>query len=97
MDFVLISRKDVRRLGRRFICRGLNEEGNSANFVETEQILIGRANNIKDSKELIVASYVQIRGSIPLLWSQSPYLCWAPRVYIYIYCRLLSKMITIGV
>ncbi len=35
-EYVLVSRKDVRRLGRRFVCRGLDREGNAANFVETE-------------------------------------------------------------
>ena len=38
-DFALISRKDSRRAGRRFIVRGLDREGNAANFVETEQII----------------------------------------------------------
>ena len=35
-EFALISRKDYRRPGRRFITRGLDNEGNAANFVETE-------------------------------------------------------------
>jgi hypothetical protein len=34
----LISRKDYRRPGRRFIVRGLNEEGNAANYAETEHV-----------------------------------------------------------
>ena len=38
-DFALISRKDVRRPGRRFIVRGLDKEGNPANHVETECII----------------------------------------------------------
>ena len=36
LDFVLISRKDVRRPGRRYLVRGLDREGHAANFVETE-------------------------------------------------------------
>lgn len=39
-DFVLISRKDNRRPGRRFIIRGLDSDGNAANFVETEHMLV---------------------------------------------------------
>jgi hypothetical protein len=39
-DFYLISRKDCRRPGRRFITRGLDSEGNAANFVETEHIFV---------------------------------------------------------
>lgn len=40
LDFILISRKDCRRPGRRFITRGLDREGNAANFVETEHIFV---------------------------------------------------------
>jgi phosphatidylinositol 4-phosphatase len=36
--FFLISRKDCRRPGRRFMVRGLDSEGNAANFCETEHI-----------------------------------------------------------
>jgi hypothetical protein len=38
IGFKLISRKDCRRPGRRFLVRGLDEDGNAANFVETEHI-----------------------------------------------------------
>lgn len=31
-DFALVSRKDCRRPGRRFITRGLDRDGNAANF-----------------------------------------------------------------
>ena len=40
IDFILVSRKDCRRPGRRFITRGLDREGNAANFVETEHIIV---------------------------------------------------------
>ena len=40
LDFILVSRKDCRRPGRRFITRGLDREGNAANFVETEHIFV---------------------------------------------------------
>ena len=39
-DFCVISRKDCRRPGRRFITRGLDTEGCAANFVETEHIFV---------------------------------------------------------
>ena len=39
-DFILVSRKDCRRMGRRFITRGLDRQGNAANFVETEHIFV---------------------------------------------------------
>jgi len=34
----LISRKDCGRMGRRFLCRGLDGDGECANFVETEHV-----------------------------------------------------------
>ena len=40
VDFILISRKDCRRPGRRFVTRGIDREGNAANFVETEHIFV---------------------------------------------------------
>ena len=38
MNFALISRRDARRPGRRFITRGLDRDGAAANFCETEHI-----------------------------------------------------------
>jgi phosphatidylinositol 4-phosphatase len=73
----LVSRKDCRRPGRRFITRGLDQEGFAANFAETEHIFV---HHEKDS--ITVASYVQIRGSIPLIWSMKPNLKWSPPVKI---------------
>jgi len=76
-EFYLISRKDCRRPGRRFITRGLDSEGCAANFVETEHIFVQF-----QQSGLHVASYVQIRGSIPLVWSMKPNLKWAPPVKV---------------
>lgn len=58
---VLISRLSCERAGTRFNVRGCNDDGNVANFVETEQAIY-----IDDS----VASYIQTRGSVPLFWEQ---------------------------
>lgn len=66
---ILISRRSVRNAGTRFNCRGTDQDGNVSNFVETEQILIHGDN---------VASLVQVRGSIPLLWKQNPNLKYKP-------------------
>jgi hypothetical protein len=68
--FVLISRRSVHRAGTRYYMRGLDLDGHAANYVETEQIVIH-----SDHK----ASFVQTRGSIPLLWSQRPNLTYKPR------------------
>lgn len=74
--YCLISRKDTRRSGYRFIVRGADANGNVANFVETEQLLI----ITKSKAEFDVLSYVQIRGSIPLIWSQLPNLQLNPPI-----------------
>ena len=51
-------------------------QGTVANFVETEQILELKPHN--SSKAPVVCSFVQIRGSIPLLWSQIPNVKYKP-------------------
>jgi hypothetical protein len=65
--YALIGRKDHRRSGMRFLVRGCDDNGYSANFVEIEQVLIH-----KKGVEYDVLSYLQIRGSIPIKWSQEP-------------------------
>ncbi|XP_055900212.1 synaptojanin-1-like isoform X1 [Biomphalaria glabrata] len=57
----LISRLSCERAGTRFNVRGTNDDGNVANFVETEQVIF------LDEE---IASFVQTRGSIPLFWEQ---------------------------
>ncbi|XP_057291049.1 phosphatidylinositol-3-phosphatase SAC1-like [Hydractinia symbiolongicarpus] len=68
-DFVLISRRSCYRAGTRYNIRGVDDEGEVANFVETEQLLFYDGS---------VASYVQTRGSIPLYWSQFPTIKYKP-------------------
>jgi hypothetical protein len=62
LTFVLISRRSRERAGLRYQRRGLNERGDVANYVETEQIV---------SYENHTVSLVQIRGSIPMYWCQA--------------------------
>ena len=62
-ELTLVSRRSRQRQGPRYIKRGIDSSGNVANFVETEQIL-----KVKNTSE--VFSFTQIRGSIPLYWSQ---------------------------
>ncbi|EKM59266.1 uncharacterized protein PHACADRAFT_157566 [Phanerochaete carnosa HHB-10118-sp] len=57
----LISRLGWKRAGTRFNTRGVDDDGNCANFVETETIF---------STEMNCFSFVQIRGSVPLFWEQ---------------------------
>jgi hypothetical protein len=64
----LISRRSVKRAGLRYLRRGIDEDGHCANSVETEQILSMPTWNTSP-----IYSFVQIRGSIPVFFSQSPY------------------------
>ncbi|KAL8718734.1 MAG: hypothetical protein Q9225_004175, partial [Loekoesia sp. 1 TL-2023] len=65
----LISRRSIMRPGLRYLRRGVDEEGHTANSVETEQILSRASWSPKDK----IYSFTQFRGSIPLFFSQSPY------------------------
>ncbi|XP_031327364.1 phosphatidylinositide phosphatase SAC1-like isoform X2 [Photinus pyralis] len=67
--WTVISRRSINRPGTRLFRRGLDNVGNVANFVETEQIVECQGDR---------ASFVQIRGSIPLYWSQYPDLRYKP-------------------
>ncbi|KAH6854320.1 SacI homology domain-containing protein [Chaetomium sp. MPI-CAGE-AT-0009] len=70
-DITVISRRSVKRAGLRYLRRGIDEEGNVANSVESEQIL-SPADAAWDPKAKVF-SFVQTRGSIPLFFTQSPY------------------------
>ena len=65
----LISRRSVKRAGLRYLRRGVDEDGSTANSVETEQILSDPSWSSRGK----VYSFLQIRGSIPVFFSQSPY------------------------
>jgi len=62
INFALLSRRSSEMGGTRFNSRGINEDGYVANFVESEQLLF-----FGDK----VASFVQVRGSVPLFWKQA--------------------------
>ncbi|KAK0354039.1 hypothetical protein LTR59_005068 [Friedmanniomyces endolithicus] len=65
----LISRRSVKRAGLRYLRRGIDDDGNVANSVETEQILSSQSWDTSAK----TFSLIQIRGSIPLFFSQTPY------------------------
>ena len=72
-ELALVSRRSCNYAGTRFNVRGADNEGNVANFVETEQIVTHA-----DFK----CSFVQVRGSIPIIWTQKPNLKYKPSIYI---------------
>ncbi|KAL4231442.1 Phosphatidylinositide phosphatase SAC2 [Mactra antiquata] len=59
---ILISRRSRHRAGTRSKRRGLDDAGACANYVETEQIIEFSHHRV---------SFVQVRGSIPVYWSQT--------------------------
>jgi hypothetical protein len=77
LSFIVIGRKDDRRSGMRFLFRGADLNGNVANFVETEEIIL-----YKDNETYHILSFIQIRGSVPFLWSQDPDCKLNPKVTI---------------
>ncbi|XP_061169192.1 polyphosphoinositide phosphatase-like isoform X2 [Saccostrea echinata] len=64
----LIARRSNKFAGTRFLKRGANNEGYVANEVESEQIVID--SSVTFLEKTGVTSFVQMRGSIPLYWSQ---------------------------
>ncbi|XP_058840370.1 phosphatidylinositide phosphatase SAC2 [Topomyia yanbarensis] len=60
----LVSRRSRYRAGTRYKRRGCDDAGNCANYVETEQVLSLRQHQI---------SFTQVRGSVPVYWSQPGY------------------------
>ncbi|GAA5900530.1 uncharacterized protein JCM6883_002873 [Sporobolomyces salmoneus] len=75
LTLVLISRRSIERPGLRYQRRGINPSGGVANFVETEFIV----SCVRDGTSHTCA-FVQIRGSIPAYWSQSPWALKPPPV-----------------
>ena len=63
--FTIISRRSRHRNGLRYQKRGVDDQGFVANFVETKQLLCVEMNSHTHQFQ-----YLQIRGSIPLYWSQ---------------------------
>uniref|UniRef100_A0A915ILX5 Uncharacterized protein n=1 Tax=Romanomermis culicivorax TaxID=13658 RepID=A0A915ILX5_ROMCU len=68
LTLVLIARRSCKFAGTRFLKRGSNFEGFVANDVETEQIVYDPSILCFDRGRF--TSFVQYRGSVPLIWSQ---------------------------
>ena len=62
-SITLVSRLSCRRAGTRFNARGIDDDGNVANFVETETVFWYPSG--------LCFSYAQIRGSVPIFWEQA--------------------------
>ncbi|KAG1678103.1 Phosphatidylinositide phosphatase SAC2 [Nymphon striatum] len=61
---IIISRRSRFRAGTRYKRRGVDDDGKCANYVETEQIFEYAPH---------IVSFIQVRGSVPVYWSQPGY------------------------
>ncbi|KAF9535466.1 inositol/phosphatidylinositol phosphatase [Crepidotus variabilis] len=88
MQLALISRRSRYRAGTRYFRRGIDHDGHVANFNETEQILLVQApntpgaGNVDDDNFVSRLSFVQIRGSVPLFWSEINTLRYKPDLQV---------------
>jgi hypothetical protein len=82
VTFALISRRSQERAGTRYFSRGLDQNGFASNFVETEQILLCDPSKSLVQNNLIRASFVQTRGSMPALWGQIPNTQYTPKLWV---------------
>ncbi|KAJ7180325.1 inositol polyphosphate phosphatase [Mycena crocata] len=70
----LISRLGWKRAGTRFNSRGVDDDGNTANFVEVYRDCLHHDQHC--------VSYVQVRGSVPLFWEQQGLQTFGHRIQI---------------
>lgn len=59
----IISKQSWKRAGTRFNARGIDDNGNVANFVETEFVY-------DNPSQHLIFAFTQIRGSVPTFWEQ---------------------------
>jgi hypothetical protein len=81
--YTIVSRRSCFRAGTRYYMRGIDADGNAANFVETEQILeveglVQKPKDLTPTPSQTICSFVQTRGSVPLYWQQYPNLKYKP-------------------
>ena len=81
LTLTLIARRNKQYAGTRYLKRGINDQGHSANDVETEQIVHDRTAG--DCIEGQFVSHSQMRASIPVFWVQdSNPMVAKPDIYI---------------
>ncbi|KAJ3416178.1 hypothetical protein HDV05_002823 [Chytridiales sp. JEL 0842] len=74
----LLSRLSHKRLGTRYVRRGLDWAGNAANSVEMEQLVFHHDYH----RHPRVSGFVQLRGSAPAVWGQEMNLDYRPELLI---------------
>lgn len=74
LQFALLTRRSTSRAGTRYFRRGIDIDGNVANFNETEQIFTSEENH--------VFSILETRGSVPVYWAEVNNLKYKPNLEI---------------
>ncbi|CAK9436174.1 uncharacterized protein LODBEIA_P07320 [Lodderomyces beijingensis] len=74
LQFALLTRRSTSRAGTRYFRRGVDVDGNVANFNETEQFFTSDENH--------VYSLLQTRGSVPVYWAEVNNLKYKPNLAI---------------
>ncbi|KAH3685535.1 hypothetical protein WICPIJ_003492 [Wickerhamomyces pijperi] len=79
IQFGIITRRSTLRAGTRYFRRGVDKDGNVANFNETEQLLI-----VPDVAKgaFDTYSFLQTRGSVPVYWAEINNLKYKPQLCI---------------
>ncbi|KAL9656897.1 hypothetical protein ABK040_006989 [Willaertia magna] len=67
LNVLIIARRSTQYAGTRYLKRGINDYGYTANQVEIEQIVFQLLDNYHIGN---FSSFVQLRGSVPIYWSQ---------------------------
>jgi SacI homology domain len=84
--YTLISRRSRMFAGTRYLRRGVDPDGFSANEVETEQIVTrlgsGNGSGSGENNSYRSSSLIQIRGSVPLYWYQTNLFVPSPDIKI---------------
>lgn len=69
----LISRVSCRRAGTRFRSRGIDDDGNVSNFVESETLF---------AYQNLTFSYISVRGTVPVFWDQQGFQLGFPKIQL---------------
>ncbi|SCU97662.1 LANO_0E16600g1_1 [Lachancea nothofagi CBS 11611] len=76
----LVTRRSIFRAGTRYFRRGIDADGNVANFNETEQFLVVQGGAHSENLELF--SFLQTRGSVPVYWGEINNLKYKPNLVV---------------
>ncbi|SMN19462.1 similar to Saccharomyces cerevisiae YKL212W SAC1 Phosphatidylinositol phosphate (PtdInsP) phosphatase involved in hydrolysis of PtdIns[4]P [Maudiozyma saulgeensis] len=79
ISLALITRRSRFRAGTRYFRRGIDDDGNVANFNETEQVLITWPTGTSEHQ---IFSLLQTRGSVPVYWAEINNLKYKPNLVL---------------